>query len=64
TFLVAGDTNSDNVIDLNDAAMVASNFDGPATVQIADLNRDGQIDVRDLALIGASFGLSGPISWQ
>jgi len=64
TFLVAGDTNFDNVIDLNDAALVASNFDGPATVQTADPNRDGWIDVRDLALIGADFGLSGPIPWE
>jgi hypothetical protein len=64
TFLVAGDTNFDNVIDLNDAALVASNFDGPATVQTADPNRDGWVDVRDLALIGADFGLTGPIPWQ
>jgi len=64
TFLVAGDTNFDNIIDVNDAALVASNFDGPATVQTADPNRDGWVDVRDLALIGADFGLSGPIPWQ
>jgi carboxypeptidase family protein len=64
TFLVAGDTNFDNIIDLNDAALVASNFDGPATVQTADPNRDGWVDVRDLALIGADFGLTGPIPWQ
>jgi hypothetical protein len=64
TFLVGGDTNFDNVIDLNDAVLIASNFDGPATVQTADPNRDGWIDVRDLALIGADYGLTGPIPWQ
>ena len=37
-------------VGVNDAALVASNFDGPATVQTADPNRDGWVDVRDLAL--------------
>lgn len=64
TFLVGGDTNSDNVIDVSDAALVALNFDGPAVDLTSDPNRDGWIDVRDLALIGADYGLTGPIPWQ
>jgi hypothetical protein len=62
--LIAGDTNGDNLIDLSDAVLIAANFDGPATVQQADLNHDGWIDVRDLALIGADFGHTGPTNWQ
>ncbi len=64
SFLVAGDTDLNEIVDLSDAALIASNFDGPAAVPVADLNRDGWIDVRDLALVGADFGLSGPIPWQ
>jgi hypothetical protein len=64
TFLVGGDTNFDNIIDLSDAALVALNFDGPAVDLTSDPNRDGWIDVRDLALIGADYGLTGPIPWQ
>ncbi len=62
--LVVGDTNGDNRVDLSDAALVASNFNGPAIVTEVDLNEDGWIDVRDLTLIGAAFGLSGPTPWQ
>lgn len=64
TFLIGGDTNFDNIIDLSDAALVALNFDAPAVDLTSDPNRDGWIDVRDLALIGADFGLTGPIPWQ
>jgi hypothetical protein len=64
TMLVVGDTNQDNTIDLSDAALIASNFDSPATVLEADINRDGWIDVKDLAMIGADFGRSGPLPWQ
>lgn len=61
--LVGGDTNGDNVIDLMDAALIASNFDTPAVIKEADLNGDGWIDVRDLTVIGKQFGAVGPISW-
>ncbi len=61
--LQTGDTNGDNVIDLMDAALIASNFDTPAVVKEADLNGDGWIDVRDLTVIGKQFGTVGPTSW-
>jgi hypothetical protein len=62
--LLAGDTNEDSVIDLLDAALIAANFDGPATVAEADLNGDEWIDVRDLTIIGLQFGMAAPINWQ
>ncbi|MBL8166070.1 MAG: carboxypeptidase regulatory-like domain-containing protein [Anaerolineae bacterium] len=62
--LFAGDTNEDSVIDLLDAALIAANFDGPATVVEADLNGDDWIDVRDLTIIGRQFGMAAPTSWQ
>src|SRR5262249_23133738 len=62
--LIVGDTNGDGVIDLTDAALIASNFDTPAAVPEADLNHDGWVDVLDLALIGNQFGLTGPIAWK
>jgi hypothetical protein len=64
TSLPVGDTNLDNMIDLTDAALIASNFDSPATVPEADINRDGWIDVKDLALVGADYGQTGPLPWQ
>ena len=64
TILLNGDTNLDDSIDLSDAALIASNFDGPATVPAADVNHDGWIDVKDLTLVGADFGQSGPMPWQ
>ncbi|MCB9452501.1 MAG: carboxypeptidase regulatory-like domain-containing protein [Anaerolineaceae bacterium] len=61
--LIAGDTNGDNRVDLNDAALVASNFNGPAIVTEVDLNEDGWIDIIDLTLVGTAFGLAGPLPW-
>lgn len=61
--LVAGDTNGDDVIDLLDASLIASNFGDSANVTVADLNHDGQIDVGDLTIIGHQFGLAGPLPW-
>ncbi|MBZ0274602.1 MAG: carboxypeptidase regulatory-like domain-containing protein [Anaerolineae bacterium] len=61
--LVPGDTNGDNRVDLSDAALVASNFNGPAIVTQVDLNEDGWIDIHDLTLVGVAFGLVGPLPW-
>ncbi len=59
-----GDTNGDDVIDLLDAALIASNFSDKAEVPQADLNHDGKIDVGDLTMIGSQFGLAGPLTWN
>lgn len=61
--LKAGDTNEDNLIDLQDVALIAANFNGPAHVIETDLNGDGWVDVSDLSLAGALFGTSGPLPW-
>lgn len=61
--LPGGDVNADGRIDLADAAMIAANFNGPASVIQTDLNRDGWVDISDLALVGAQYGQYGPLPW-
>src|SRR5262249_6198382 len=60
----AGDTNGDDVIDLLDAALIASNCGDKVDVPQADLNHDGKIDVGDLTVIGSQFGMAGPLTWN
>lgn len=48
-----GDTNYDDVIDLQDLNNVRNNFDGSGA---GDTNQDGQIDVEDLNLVRNNFG--------
>ncbi|MBZ0289446.1 MAG: carboxypeptidase regulatory-like domain-containing protein, partial [Anaerolineae bacterium] len=61
--LKRGDTNEDNVIDLQDIMLIAANFNGPAAVSETDINGDGWVDIRDLSLLGALFGTIGPLPW-
>jgi Cohesin domain/Dockerin type I domain len=62
--LPAGDTNTDQFIDLTDAALVGANFllSAPPAPVAADVNRDGVVNISDLALIGGNFGLVGPLN--
>lgn len=64
--LRAGDTDSNQIVDLVDAAAVGANIGiaAPPAPETADLNRDGQVNIGDLALVGSNFGLSGPIPGQ
>jgi hypothetical protein len=62
--LRSGDVNQDNVINIQDAVLVAANFDGPANMPGIDLTQDGWIDIRDLSLIGAQYGSEGPSAWN
>ena len=56
--LLAGDLNSDGIIDILDLALCAANFGlaGPD----GDVNADGVVNIYDLVLIGKNFKLEGP----
>ncbi|MBZ0294257.1 MAG: right-handed parallel beta-helix repeat-containing protein, partial [Anaerolineae bacterium] len=60
TTLVAGDVDSNGVIDILDAGLVGANFNlvGP-DLPPADINADQRIDIRDLVLVGSNFGAIG-----
>ncbi len=62
--LRAGDTNSDQRIDLTDAALVGANFNltGSTIPPNADINRDSTVNIVDLVLVGSNFGLVGPLT--
>lgn len=64
-FLI-GDTDSNQTIDVADAALVSANFDVavPPAPEAADLNHDGLVNISDLVLIGNNFGSSGPVVVQ
>lgn len=57
------DLNNDQVVDVRDAAILASAFNTSqgqaAYLSAADLNGDGVIDLRDLAIMAANFGRGG-----
>lgn len=55
--LRAGDVNNDGVIDLGDAVIIGSAFDGNPQAE-ADVNHDGAIDILDLIHIGRNYGSS------
>lgn len=60
--LPVGDADSNQVIDLTDAALIGANYGLEGAVAPAsDLNRDNIINISDLVLIGANFGLVGPV---
>ena len=52
-----GDVNGDGIINVQDLALVASNF-GQSGPNDADVNDDGQVDIFDLLLVAAHFGES------
>ncbi len=55
---MAGDLNNDDVIDILDIALCASNFG--TTAAEGDVNADGLVDIYDLVLIGKNFKLASP----
>ncbi|RPJ56428.1 MAG: hypothetical protein EHM12_10390 [Dehalococcoidia bacterium] len=54
--LLAGDINSDAVIDITDAVAIGAVFGSTTANEVADLNADGVVDVLDLILMAANFG--------
>ena len=58
--LLAGDVDSNTLIDIVDASLVGANFGLEAALfPDADLNVDGIINIADLVLVGGNFGLNG-----
>lgn len=61
--LLAGDVNSDNVIDILDLAYIATHFDDADP--LADLNADGKVSIVDLALAARNYQQTGPLTaWR
>ena len=57
--LLAGDVNSDNVIDIFDIVLIARAYNQPAGVNLTlDLNRDGTIELLDIVLAAINYGKS------
>jgi hypothetical protein len=56
--LLAGDLNDDEVVDILDLSLCASEFG--STSPDADVNADGIVDIYDLVLIGKNFKLASP----
>ena len=61
--LLAGDIDSNNVIDQLDAMTIGMNYNA-STPAAADLNNDGFINVLDLELLARNYRKTGPIVWQ
>ncbi len=61
--LLAGDIDSNNVIDQFDALTIGMNYNASIPAA-ADLNNDGTINVLDLELLAANYRETGPIVWQ
>jgi kumamolisin len=61
--LLPGDINNDNVVDLNDFALLAQAFGSSSSSANwnanADLNCDGVVDLNDFSLLAEDFGLAG-----
>jgi hypothetical protein len=61
--LLAGDLNQDNLINIFDLAMIASQLD--TQDPISDLNADGVVNILDVAMLAGNFGIQGPQKdWQ
>ena len=52
---LAADVNGDNIVDIRDLVLVASNF-GETGQNPADVNGDGQVNIQDLVLVAGAFG--------
>lgn len=64
TTLQAGDTNGDNVINIQDLAAMGSRFGStPGAMPCTDLNVDGVVNILDLSRAGSNFSKAGPQTW-
>ncbi len=61
--LLAGDINSDNVINIFDLTFLATQM--YSTNVLADLNKDGKVNIFDLGLAAGNYQRNGPLTnWQ
>lgn len=55
--VLAGDTNGDDLVDINDFVSLRHNFGkSDATRLMGDLNDDGRVDINDFVLLRRDFG--------
>ena len=62
---LAGDVNTDGVVNIQDLVLVAASFEKTGE-NIADINKDGVVDILDLVLVASAFGntASAPFAWS
>ncbi len=59
TLLLPGDTNGDEIVDLNDLNNVRNNFGGTGTPILGDTNGDHLVNLEDLNAVRNNFGATG-----
>jgi hypothetical protein len=59
TTLPGGDVTGDNVVDIFDLTLIASNYS--TTDPLTDINADGQVNIIDLVIMASNYGRRGPI---
>jgi hypothetical protein len=59
-FLINGDVNGDNVVDLADFLELAATYEvSPPSNPAADLNEDGSVDLADFLILAANYDIAG-----
>jgi len=61
--LVGGDINSDDLVDIVDAATAGTNF-GQTGSNPADITLDEIVDIFDIVLVSVNYGEVGPKVWN
>jgi hypothetical protein len=59
-FVFAGDANRDRTIDIQDFAILGTNFNQPGTFSDGDFNYSGMTDINDFSILASKFNTSLP----
>lgn len=59
TTLPGGDVTGDNVVDIFDLTLIASNYN--TNDPMTDINADGQVNIIDLVIMASNYGRQGPV---